>query len=70
MVASLKVSNILELNEKEKEILAEMKRIINEECERLDNDIGEIQTQMLQTSKAQNVKAPNNKELKDFSNKL
>ena len=41
-MASLKVSNILELNEKEREILDEMKRIINEECERLEFDIDEI----------------------------
>jgi hypothetical protein len=36
------LSNILEFNEQEKKILAEIKRIINEECDKLDNDIGEL----------------------------
>lgn len=47
VVESFKMSNILELNQKEKQILAEIKRIITEECDKLDNDIQELQTQML-----------------------
>ncbi len=70
VVESFKMSNILELNEQEKQILDQLKRIINEECEKLDNDISELQTQLLQTSRTQSTKAPNTKELKDFSNKL
>ena len=43
MVESFKLSNILEFNEQEKKILDEIKRIINEECDKLDNDIAELQ---------------------------
>lgn len=35
MVESLKLSNVLELDEREKQILDEIKKIIGEECERL-----------------------------------
>ena len=35
VVEDFKLSNILEFNEQEKKILAEIKRIMNEECERL-----------------------------------
>jgi hypothetical protein len=45
------MSNILDLNEQEKQILDEFKRIINDECEKLDIDISELQNLLLQTSK-------------------
>ena len=35
IVESFKLSNVLELSEKEKSIISEIKRIMNEECERL-----------------------------------
>ena len=44
IVESLKLSNILELSEREKSILAEMKIIMNEECDRLQMDIDEVQS--------------------------
>jgi hypothetical protein len=43
-VESFKLSNILELSEQEKSIVTEIKRIMNEECDRLQSDIDEIQT--------------------------
>ncbi len=43
---------------------------MNEECERLQADIDELQSQIMQASKNACVKAPNPKELKDFSVKL
>jgi len=42
VVESFKLSNILEFNESEKKILAEIKRIIGEECEKLQEDIEEL----------------------------
>lgn len=44
IVESFKLSNILELNEQEKQIVSEIKRIMNEECESLQEDIDDIQT--------------------------
>lgn len=35
VVESFKLSNILEFNEEEKKILAEIKRIISDECDKL-----------------------------------
>ncbi|CDW91275.1 UNKNOWN [Stylonychia lemnae] len=70
VVESFKLSNILEFNEEEKKILAQIKKIINEECDKLQEDIDEIQNQLLQSSKNQTPRAPNQKELKDFSVKL
>jgi hypothetical protein len=38
------MSNILELNVQEKKILAEIKRIMNEECDKIQIDIEDLQT--------------------------
>eukprot|EP00347_Sterkiella_histriomuscorum_P007591 403348332 len=62
--------NILEFNEEEKKILAQIKSIMQEECDRLQEDIDEIQNQLMFNSKQKTQKVPNQKELKDFSNKL
>lgn len=48
---SFKLSNVLELSEKEKDILLEIKRIMEEECERLAYDIEDVQNQMMANSR-------------------
>ena len=42
IVDTFKLSNVLELNSKEQEILAEIKRIMQEECESLTMDIEDL----------------------------
>lgn len=70
VVDSFKLSNILDFNEQEKKILADIKSIIGEECDRMQQDIDELQTSMMQASATAVVKVPNPKELKEFSSKL
>lgn len=47
IVESFKLSNILELSAQEKAIVAEIKRIMDEECDKLQFDIDEIQAQLI-----------------------
>lgn len=42
IVEGLRLSNILELSEQEKSVMNEVKRIMEEECDRLQFDIDEI----------------------------
>lgn len=42
VIEGFKLSNILDFSEEEKKILAEIKRIMQEECDRLQEDIDEI----------------------------
>lgn len=42
IVQSFKMGNILDLSEEEVNILSEIKKIINEECEGLQQDISEV----------------------------
>ncbi len=67
---SLKLSNILELSEQEKSIVEQIKSIMNEECERLQFDIEELQASLIDQSKIKVKRPPTSKELKDFSQKL
>lgn len=67
---SLKLSNILELSPEEKFIVEQIKAIMNEECERLQFDIEELQACLIDQSKIKTKKPPTSKELKDFSQKL
>ena len=46
-VEAFKLSNVLELSEKERAILAEIKRIMEEECEKLQVDIDEVHSQLI-----------------------
>lgn len=41
------MSNVLELSDKERAILAEIKRIMEEECEKLQVDIDEVHSQLI-----------------------
>lgn len=70
ILEDLSLSNILELSEQEKSILDGIKRIMNEECDRLQFDIDEVQAQLLSESKQKAKRPPTSKELKDFSQKL
>ena len=47
IVESFKLSNVVELKPEEKEILEEIKKTINEECDRLNLDIEELQFKLL-----------------------
>lgn len=53
----------MELKQEEREILEEIKKTINEECEKLNLDIEEIQFKLLN-------KPPTAKELSAYSSKL
>ena len=67
---SFKLSNVLELSAEENSIVVEIKRIMNEECEKLQADIDEMQLQLLNQSSKKAKRPPSSKELKDFSQKL
>jgi len=51
IVETFKLSNVLELTEQEKGIIAEIKRIITEECDQLQADIDEVQAQLMNQSR-------------------
>ncbi len=51
IVESFKLSNILELSEQERSIVAQIKEIMEEECERLQADIDEVQAQLIDQSR-------------------
>lgn len=47
IVESFKLSNILELSDQEKSIVEQIKQFMNEECDRLQGDIDEVQAQLI-----------------------
>lgn len=51
IVETFKLSNVLELTEQEKGIIAEIKRIMTEECDQLQADIDEVQAQLMSQSR-------------------
>lgn len=47
IVESFKLSNILELSDQEKSIVEQIKKFMNEECDRFQSDIEELQAQLI-----------------------
>ncbi len=47
IVESFKLSNILELSDQEKSIVEQIKKFMDEECDRFQSDIEELQAQLI-----------------------